>query len=470
MHCQGCHQLPEPGDLDSLSWARYVLPRMGHFMGILPSDSSQNISVSARLKRELQQFGYFPDKARLNPAEWQKLKAYFLNNAPERLPAQSPAVDERSLSGFSPRLPDFRLSPPGTSLIRIHEGQLYLGDVNQQMLYEFNAALELQKAARVKEGAVDLQFNGGGMLLTVMGSFSPTDESSGFVMDLPVRPDKAPRIILDKLKRPVDTKVADLNQDGRPDLIVSEFGQWNGRLAWWENHGDRKFSVHTLSQPAGAIKTLIKDINEDGKSDIIALFGQGDEGIRAYINQGEGNFQMRRLIDFLPSYGSSNIRMTDFDRDGDEDIIYTAGDNADYYPVLKPYHGIYIFFNDGNYQFSKKHFFPLPGAYDAIVRDYDMDGDMDIAAISFFPDYSQEEPLGFVFLEQQADGNFVSQSFSEQLQGRWIVMDAGDLDGDGDLDIALGSMTFETIPQSPLLAHWVNAGIPFIILKNLAID
>jgi hypothetical protein len=45
-------------------------------------------------------------------------------------------------------------------------------------------------------------------------------------------------------------------------------------------------------------------------------------------------------------------------------------------------------------------------------------------------------------------------------------MDAGDPDGDGDLDLLLGALTFEVIPKLGLIDRWSNNGIPFIFLEN----
>ncbi|MEL6867235.1 MAG: VCBS repeat-containing protein, partial [Bacteroidota bacterium] len=157
-----------------------------------------------------------------------------------------------------------------------------------------------------------------------------------------------------------------------------------------------------------------------------------------------------------------------FDYNGDEfpDLIYTNGDNADFPPILKPYHGIRIFQNDGQNNFEEVFFYPLNGAYKAIPADFDQDGDMDIAAISFFPDFSNRKEEGFVFLDNQGALEFKTYSFPTVNKGRWIVMDAEDADGDGDLDIALGSLAFEAPGHNALVNQWASEGIPFLILEN----
>lgn len=160
--------------------------------------------------------------------------------------------------------------------------------------------------------------------------------------------------------------------------------------------------------------------------------------------------------------------MTDFDADGDTDILHTCGDNADYPPVLKPYHGIRILDNDGQNHFSERLFLPLPGAYGAVTADFDGDDDTDLAAVSFFPDYLRQPDAGFVFFESKA-GVFVPHTFPFGRKGRWLVLDTADWDGDGDPDLCLGSLAFENREMPALLDDWVREGLPFMLLENRSI-
>src|SRR5204863_4559545 len=140
------------------------------------------------------------------------------------------------------------------------------------------------------------------------------------------------------------------------------------------------------------------------------------------------------------------FELDDFNNDGYKDILYTCGDNADYsHTALKNYHGVYIFINDGKDNFTQQYFFPIHGCYKAIAKDFDNDGDLDIAAISFFPDEKNQPQEAFVYLENKGNsyfGNhfqFEPYSIKEFNAGKWLTMDAGDIDGDGDEDIVLGN-------------------------------
>jgi|GEM_PF-1847164 len=107
----------------------------------------------------------------------------------------------------------------------------------------------------------------------------------------------------------------------------------------------------------------------------------------------------------------------------------------------------------------------LPGAYDAEVADFDGDGDVDIAAIAFFPDFGQSKGR-FVLLKQEKGRKMAACTFAQAEQGRWMVLDKGDPDHDGDMDLLLGAMTFEVAGRPEFVAKWKELGIPFIVLEN----
>lgn len=440
---------------------------MGALMGVLPLDSAGGQFIEADMLTMENPMVHRKTSA-MSQEEWAAIRQFYLSKAPEQLPSPTLLPIEKSLPQFQVRFPDYFLSPPGTLLAQFAAGELLVSDVHKSQLFSFGNNLELQRTAKLPSGVVSLTGIAEGEVATCIGSFSPTDAATGSVVFLPKKPGTQPLVLLDSLRRPVHTSLADLDADGRFDLIISEFGKWAGSLGWWKNDGRGGFERRLLRNMPGAIRTEVADLNADGLPDIVSLFGQGDEGIFAHINKGAGQFEERQLLRFPPGYGSSFFKTFDYNADGHPDILHTCGDLADFPPVRKPYHGIRIFQNDGRGNFTEVFFQHLQGAYAAVPADFDLDGDLDLAAISFFPDFETTPEAGFVFFENQGGMKMKALTFPQSAKGRWLVMDAADFDADGDLDLVLGSMAFEAVPDRGEVAGWVQDGIPFVVLENRA--
>ena len=476
-YCQTCHVLPAPTLLDKASWQRYVLPRMARRLGIRGVGAPQD---EERLERGdggaiVSAAGVFPDSAVISRAQWDRIAAYYLNGAPALQPASAIPPVSVGLPGFRVRIPDFHIGSPMVTLLHIDSTQrkIYVGDATYSgpTLNALDAAGHLLSSLAMRSPIANLKTTGDTMRAVFMGQLAPSDAKRGSAAVISNwLPGNFPIAAweVDELQRPVFATWADVNGDGQEDAVVSEFGNYTGALAWYERVPGARSRRHVLLPQPGAITTIARDFDGDGKIDILALMAQGDEGIVLFHGQGNGNFVMERLLRFPPSYGSTSMQLVDMNGDGFDDIVYTNGDAGDYPGPAKPYHGIHIFLNDGRGHYAEKFFFPMPGAYKAIARDFHGNGKIDIAAISFFPDYASAAPLSFVYLENAGNLHFTASTFPDADRGRWLTMDAGDIDGDGNPDIVLGSFSqMDTRGDRSAKARWHEPGSPTIlILQN----
>lgn len=492
VYCQSCHLLPDPSLLDMRSWEKGVLPDMGPRLGIF-SHGFENYPSNRRDPNVDKSF--YPSQPLLNPEDWQHILDYYTATSPDSLPGQSrPLPITNGYSLFKAETPTFRYDIPATCLVRVDTQAgahgLLLFDLLRRNLYHFSSSLQPTDSLRMGGAVVDVDLQGQGLVACNIGILNPNNGKLGKGQSIHTGPDGKMQLdtapLFDRLARPVQVTAADLNRDGRTDYLVCEFGNLTGALSWMENKGDQRFERHVLRASPGAIKAYVQDYNHDGLPDIWALFAQGDEGIVLFTNEGNGRFSQQQILRFPPMYGSSYFELADFNKDGYPDIVYTCGDNGDVSPVLKPYHGVYIFMNDGKNHFTQRYFFPINGCYKAIARDFDGDGDLDLATISFFADYKRQPEEGFVYLENQqirggarggtegnggkdatGGGDFVFKPYSlpETRVGRWLVMDAADLDGDGRTDIILGN--FSIAPGFLKSAVDWKKGPPFLVLRNM---
>lgn len=456
-----------------------VLPAMGHRLGIYPGrirpDSLQGVGPGGALIRNTD---IFPEEPVLAKDDWEKIEQFYLKLAPDTiLPPIRKSKIRIGLKHFKYREPSFSHRAPLTTMVKIlpnHRGILFSdGKPQHNILTLLTPRLTENFSMLLQSTPVQFYEKEDEIYLTTIGNGIFPNEATNGAMQRMVKNGlaqgyKPGSVAISNLKRPVFMAYGDLNRDGHDDVVACEFGNFTGQLAWYQNNGRGGYDKRILREKPGAITAIIKDANGDGLPDIYALMAQGDEGVFLYENQGSGKFTEKRLLSFLPLNGSQHIELADFNKDGFDDIVYVCGDNADQTPILKSYHGIYIFLNDGKSNFKQSYFYQLNGAYKAMVRDYDLDGDLDIAAISFFPDYIRYPDESFIYLKNQGNLKFEDYSFPQAAKGRWVVMDAGDMDADGDVDLVLGSFVY-FLPMGDttgLGKKWLETSPSVIVLEN----
>ena len=458
-NCATCHTFPSPALVDKATWRKGVLPEMAFRMGL---DMSRLPGTDPDELNEVLQA--IPSSPLMSEEEWKSIQEYYLRSAPdslEKIMSETPLPLEQ----FSTTTVDLPISGHRhLTMIESDTRARILVGTREGKLFVLNNSLEPQDSFRLAGPPSDVFFaDDGTAVVSCMGVMDPNDQSKGSIVRIEGSGRDA-QVVIDSVKRPVNVLEADLNGDRMPDVLVSAFGNYTGDLSAYEKSGIgyRRHIIHSFP---GTRKSVVRDFNGDGLPDIMALITQGDERIALFTNRGDFKFSYQVLLRFPPVYGSSYFELMDFNNDGAQDILYTNGDNADYSSVLKPYHGVRIFLNDGANHFRQNWFYPMYGASVARALDFDGDGDLDIAAISFFPDFEKHSDESFVYLRNDGE-TFTPFKTPLAASSRWIAMEALDIDDDGDQDLMLAALAFPASVPESLFQVWATKKVSLLLLRN----
>ncbi len=412
----------------------------------------------------LMQAHVIPDQATISEEDMVKIVNYFAENAPEKAISQKRKI-QPSLS-----LPLFEIVTVSDSrfsmqniILKTQEDKFILGfedkgtfsyDILKQKSEKISSYITTDMASwKDKYYSLDL--------INIDAHNLPKDQIKEFKNIT----DKMPKKILEGLIRPVSLDIADINNDQKPDFLISEFGDYLGRLSLFlsTQTGHKKI---VLKANPGACKAYFKDINNDGQLDILALMSQGREEVLLFEKSKNG-FSEKTIMTFPPSYGSNDMKIADMDADGLDDLILTNGDNADISSSLKNYHGIRILKNVGKGNFKEAWFYPIYGASKVETADFDSDGKMDMMVISHFGDFSTKEEENLLFFKNEGSLNFKPSKPQMPLNGRPLTMAKVDFDRDGDMDIIIGNYVDHlTDPGYERMQNWNKEKVSFWILKN----
>lgn len=407
MHCTHCHEYVAPDFLDRITWPR----------------------VFTAMEQQMDKEGYLISKD-----EWIKLQQFYLlyaantfhSTAKKQLPTLQKQFTGRTIC-----------NPANTknnaTLLKYSEtdNTLYLGEKDGQLYHiTSNTLFEKYKLPNIP---VDLNYVDSTLLVLGIGNLAPSELRTGQL--LAISNEDNVEILVDSLKRPIHFQMTDFGKKEEDSYLIASFGSTlgekpSGDLAYFNNQ--TKTIVGNLS---GATQVEIADIDQDGQLEIIGLFSQGNESINIYNRDNKGQFILQNSLRFPPIYGTNSFQLADMNADGFLDLLVTHGDNDDYSQVFKPYHGIKIYLNDQQNNFTPHYFYQINGASKVKAADIDKDGDLDFVVLAMYPDLFSRPYETLLYFENIGELNFKVQYFESQPSANWMLLELADLDQDGDLDI-----------------------------------
>lgn len=238
--------------------------------------------------------------------------------------------------------------------------------------------------------------------------------------------------------------VEDVNGDGLEDFFIGGASGQNSELWLQKTNGTfQNFDANTFALDANYedVAALFFDANNDGAMDLYVAsgsneFGKGDSELqdRLYINH--GGFFIHD-VEALPTMlmSTSTVKASDFDGDGDKDLLVGGLMEQQGYPKSAP---SYLLENrNGKFiDITKQSAKPLQQigmVRDALWTDVDLDGDQDLMVVGEWMNIT-------CLLNEKSQFVLSEKSTLNQTMGMWHSIEGYDFDGDGDEDYLVGNL------------------------------
>jgi hypothetical protein len=229
---------------------------------------------------------------------------------------------------------------------------------------------------------------------------------------------------------PSDIAVGDFNGDGNPDLAIANhavklvtvlLGNGKGQFSFAPGS---PFSVPSNPHPHGIAAA---DFNGDKKLDL-AVDSWGENKVLVLFGNGDGTFQTPG-IKFDVGYAPyERLRTADLNEDGNPDIVTSNWKGS----------SVSVLFGDGKGHFSRKDITVPESPFGIAIGDFNGDHHLDIAIAHYSGQGTDPSRNGLSVLFGDGKGNFTLAKGSPFPVGHYPpTIAAGDLNGDGIIDVAL---------------------------------
>jgi len=257
---------------------------------------------------------------------------------------------------------------------------------------------------------------------------------------------------------PNDIAVADMNHDGHPDLVIANTDSPYLTILLGDGKGGFQpapgspIDVHSYPHPHGV---AVGAFSSDGKLDVVTD-SWGNNQIELLEGDGKGGLRTPGRFFHVGRRPYERLRSADFNKDGFPDVVTTNLDDGT----------VTILLGDGKGGFHESQGSPFQAGakpWEVAIDDVNKDGNVDLAIIPYERDVTDARQVTITVLLGNGKGGFTpmqTQPLSlEGCHGPDSIA-TGDINGDGYRDIVVACA--ESKNMALFLGHAGNQFTRFI--------
>lgn len=229
--------------------------------------------------------------------------------------------------------------------------------------------------------------------------------------------------------------VADVNGDGKPDVVVANSGNVGVLLG----NGDGTFQTAVIYSTGGDTSSVaVADVNGDGKPDIVVA-NFNTNTVAVLLGNGDGTFQAA-VAYASGGDGASSVAVADVNGDGKLDVLVT-NECITSTNCANGLVDVLLGNGDGTFQTAVSYSSGGSNAYSVAVADVNGDGKPDLAVANLYPtaDCGSSTNCTVAVLLGNGDGTFkpAVTYASGGITSRSIAV--ADVNGDGKPDLLVAN-------------------------------